>query len=140
MSVEWDFGEKISDKIIKKTEKYFKVTFPDDYKSVVKSNDGASPSPDCWDIPGGEKEKTFDALIPLSGDEDESITDHYETLKDEYNVSDLIPFALDAFGNYICFKIPDMRVFYFDTEAGESVFVTESFSEFISLLYEPEDE
>ena len=100
MLLDWKFGNKITEKDILFLESQFGIKYPEDYIELVLNFDEASPSLDCWDIPNGEKEKVFDHLISLSGDNINNVFNTYSILKSEFGISSLIPFAADPYGNY----------------------------------------
>lgn len=105
--------------------------------------DEATPTYDCWDIPNGEKEKAFDHLISVRSENRDNVYNTYLIMQSEFDIDELIPFASDPSGSYICFSKSDMKIYYFncdsyDDENYHGEYVADSFSEFISSLYEYE--
>lgn len=78
MALEWRYGNKISKKDITALEDHFGIKYPEDYAELVLNFDGASPTFDCYDIPDGEKEKAFDHLISLSGENIDNVLFTYD--------------------------------------------------------------
>lgn len=141
MQLIWNYGNQISEKEILSLESQLEIKYPKDYFELVLSSDEASPSLDCWDIPNGEKEKVFDHLISLSSDNINNVFNTYSILKSEFGISKLIPFAVDPYGNYLCFTKNDMKIYFYDCGAYDNQeyigeYVADSFEEFISSLYE----
>ena len=141
MSINWKFGNKISENEISFLENQFGIKYPKEYVELVLNNDGASPTYDCWDMPNGEKEKVFDHLISLSDKNISNVFNTYYILKNEFGISDLIPFADDPFGNYLCFMKNNMKIYYYNCDGYDNPnyvgeYVAASFGEFIASLYE----
>lgn len=141
MMLNWKYGSKILKDDIIVLEKELGIKYPKDYAELVLNFDEASPTLDCWDIPDGEKEKVFDHLISLSSENINNFFNTYMILKNEFGISSLIPFAVDPFGNYICFLNTNMKVYYYDCDNFDNQnyigeYVADSFGEFICSLYE----
>lgn len=141
MMLNWKYGSKILKDDIIVLEKELGIKYPKEYAELVLNFDEASPTLDCWDILDGEKEKVFDHLISLSSENINNVFNTYMILKNEFGISSLIPFAVDPFGNYICFLNTNMKVYYYDCDNFDNQnyigeYVADSFGEFICSLYE----
>lgn len=141
MNLDWKYGNRISKDDVIVLETKFGIKYPKEYVDLVLNSDEASPTLDCWDIPNGEKEKVFDHLISLSGENENNVFNTYLILKSEFGISSLIPFGADPYGNYICFMKTNMKVYYYDCDTFDDPnytgeYVADSFSEFICSLYE----
>jgi len=127
---------------IEQTEKTLNVKFPNDYvKTIMKYNGGYSSIKyfNC----GNKKDLVFDSLLNLkAGEDDVSLVETYNNIKDRLP-NNIVPFASDPFGNFICFNFNDKpaTVCFWDHEIAFSdvdksiTRLSSSFSEFLDLLH-----
>ncbi len=130
------YGEKIN------------VKLPEEYIEIAAENNGAHPTLDVFDIKG-RGEVVFDSLLEFNSEVGADIFQYYEILKSNSGFDRILPFARDPFGNLICFDYRETGsnppiVFWdheADSDAGEEplYLVANSFSEFLDMLYEPDE-
>ncbi|MCK8827923.1 SMI1/KNR4 family protein [Natroniella acetigena] len=141
--IKWIFDKgSISKEIIKKVEDELGVKFPEDYKKIVKRNNGAQPDPDVYDF-AERKEAVFNSLLGFNLEEKGNILDVYNDVKDRLPEK-IYPFADDPFGNLICFdyreNLENPKIVFWEHEQleGDISYICDSFSELLSKLYDPE--
>lgn len=135
---------------VERIEERFGVKLPDDYVKCALVNHGGYASRIALDF-GGEKEKCFESLLALKKEKDEedvySVEEAFEDVEDRLPKG-VIPFGADPFGNLYCFdyrKDSPPTLVYWDHEKaefepGKSItYVADSFTELLSMLYQPED-
>ena len=146
--IEWEDGMVISQNQISDFENILGINLPNDFKEVVKNQDGASPNHPALDF-CGMKEKVFSGLIPLLEPNYYSAS-IVETIN-SYEIpfpEGIIPFGQDPFGNLYCFDYRgkvEPTIVYWDHEAEMSYefqfcLVADTFSAFLNKLYIPDDE
>lgn len=139
---------------ISRIEEYFGVRFPQEYLNCAKTNNGGHPSPDCFGF--GMEQNSISYLHLLSHDDDYGIVKSYEAAKG-IMPDGIVPFADDPFGNMICFDYRESKsnpkIVFWDYEKacielektdGDYTkalkYICESFSDFIDMLHEYEEE
>ncbi len=141
-NITWKYDTQINDEVIKKTEEILAVVFPEDYKMFVKNHDGGYPDPNLYDFPG-RKEAVFSDLLSLDRNSENSIVEVYFSHR-YWLPAEIIPFACDPFGNYICFdyrsdKLNPCIVFYNhkleDYNPHNLNFICASFTQLLEMLY-----
>ncbi|MDA7980817.1 MAG: SMI1/KNR4 family protein [Pirellulales bacterium] len=149
-SLTWfDAPSPASDEDIAATESAIGNRFPDDYRDFAKSYSGGLPNETDFEFADAETE-TFHASVgeffTLSPDDDRNLVRWME--RTEFLPSGLVPFAGDGGGNYICFDFrsgsnsPSI-VFWHSGRRGldsEVSLVAKTFSDFVELLHEPDDD
>ena len=116
------------------------MRFPTDYLECVRTNNGGRPKPFVVDIPG-RKEAVCEKLLRLDKAGMNTICDAAGAIRGQSTYA-LVPFAEDPFGNYFCFDYSEStspRVSFWDHEKEQLIVVSDSFSSFLTMLYEPKD-
>lgn len=128
---------------LRELEATLDVSFPKDYIECALENHGGRPSLDCLDF-GGEEERLFGALLPITGGESRTILEEVEDSQG-YIPDRVVPFACDPFGNLFCFDYRQSEtpqvVFWNHEEAhaGPEACITKvarSFTELLEMLYQ----
>lgn len=143
VDIQWyDPHGHVSDRELGGVEDYFGVRFPKDYLAVAKDYNGASPIADTFSFE--YKEAVFDRLLSLHVDNGEYLVRVYEQIKDRF-VPEVIPFADDVFGNFLCFDYrggPSPTITYWDHERAHldpasALFpVCDTFTDLLNRLHE----
>ena len=81
----------------------------------------------------GTTERVFGAV--LSVNKGETDTDSIYTALDVINDKDIIPFAIDPFGNYICYSSKDSTILYWNHETNTTLSTELNLIDFIESLY-----
>ena len=132
----WQFIDKLeNDSSIYKLEKAINVKLPFDYVNCVKENNAGFPSLKTFNTVQGT-ERVFSNLLSLNSDDDEDIFQSYQFILDETDRKDILPFARDSFGNYICFDFSDnsAKVVFWNHENKTFDDVSNSFIELLNML------
>ncbi|OYD07737.1 SMI1/KNR4 family protein [Paludifilum halophilum] len=138
-NVQWeDYEDPVDESVIQGVEEIFGYCFPLDYIQFVKKYHGGYPEPNRFEY--GERYKaSIDRLLTFDTDEYESVQRLGGDFVEQYFDGKVIPFAIDAAGNLICFdyhhdkKCP-IVVFWYHEE-NQLSFVCNSFTEFLEKLY-----
>lgn len=130
----WKYVKALkSENAIKEFESTFKFEFPDSFKEVVANYNGGRPEKDVYDT-NKTKERTIKSLLSFNKDDKETIWKIAEWNKDELK-SDFIAFAIDHFGNLVCFSVSDKSVIFMDMETLKTETIANDFSAFLDKLY-----
>lgn len=133
--MQWKYVKPIKDEnLIGEFEKLADFKFPDAFKECVKQNNGGRPEHKVFDT-DKRKERGLKSFLSFNKDDSETvwkISDwNKEELQDRY-----IPFAIDNFGNLICFDAINSRVVFVDVENGNIEMIASDFSGFLQKLYD----
>jgi len=132
----WELTYKLSDDTkIKDLEKIAGISLPSDYIDCVLENNEGYPSLKVFKTQRGVKH-IFNNLLSLDESEDENVFKTYQFIFEEMERKDIIPFARDSFGNYICFDFSESagKVVFWDNETNTLDVVSETFTELIDML------
>ena len=110
-----------------------KYSFPEDFKKCVIKNNGGRPFPCDFDT-DKMKERTIKSFLSFNKGDKETIWKIYDCSKKELG-NKYIPFAIDHFGNLICFNTENDNVIFFDHENLSVEKVKNNFKEFLDSLY-----
>lgn len=120
----------ISQTAISEFEKEADISFPDDLRNCLVSNNGGRPSMNVFDTKR-YKEKTIKALLSLNKTDTENIFSVYSALNSE--MKGLVPFASDPGGDFLCLYNNEIVLYFHETNDIEKI--ANSFTEFLSKLY-----
>ncbi|MBH5319428.1 SMI1/KNR4 family protein [Paenibacillus sp. GSMTC-2017] len=124
----WDRSDgTTSRESIAKVEKKLGVSFPDEYITIVMNYNGSCPTPCLYKIYGKETgnayKKIFGYLIPYGLQDRPNFLEEYTVLK-KMLPKNVIPFADDPGGDYICFDFrssDEPKIVYADMEVAVHV-------------------
>lgn len=149
--MEWDGGEQISSSNIEKIQDYWGVKLPPQFTKIILENNRACS--DYKDVFDTEKSKgrVFAGLLNFDLSAINNVLSDYESIKDILG-NKTFPFAEDPSGNFICFSFgssennePKVVLWLHEgiikngTEYYVTEFIADSFEEFLSKLYEGND-
>ncbi|WP_141201678.1 SMI1/KNR4 family protein [Paludifilum halophilum] len=143
--MDWRYTKPVKPERIQEVETELNVRFPNSFVECVKKNNAGRPNAILFDL-GNDKEKVFGNLFDFNDSEyGLSILEAYESLVDEHEApKELIPFADDPAGNFICFDYrsinngePAVVFFYHERDEDNIRRISNSFEDFINKLYEP---
>ena len=112
-------------------EAKYGIKFNDELKSFIIEHNAATP--EKYHFMVGTTERVFGAV--LSVNKCEVDTDSIYTALDTVADKEIIPFAIDPFGNYICYSTKDKTVIYWDHEREAKTSTSLNLNDFISMLY-----
>ena len=130
----WKYIKPIADeKSVSEFEKEHGVLFPESFKAVVKKYNGARPENDVYDTEK-TKERTIKSLLSFNKTDKENIWAMAEN-SEIGNSDKYVAFAIDHFGNLICFDVEDYSVVFVSHESDRTEKIADDFSGFLDKLY-----
>lgn len=137
-NITWKFGNKLDDATpVKKLENAINVSLPSDYVECASENNAGYPSLNVFETEQGEK-RVFSDLLSLIESDDDNIFEVYETVSDRLDRQDILPFAADPFGNFLCFDFNTLpaTVVFWNHESNTLEAVAKTFTELLNMLHE----
>lgn len=107
------------------------IHIPEELKGFVMEHNAATPS--LYHFMAGSTERVFGAV--LSFDKTETDADTVYPALGAVKDKNLLPFAIDPFGNYICYQLDRKQIVYWDHESDEVTSTGKNLSEFLESLY-----
>ena len=117
--------------VFEEIESQYKVKFVDELRDFISVHNGATPEKYHFMIENTEK--VLGSV--LSVNKGEADTDTIYTALSCIDDSSLIPFAIDPFGNYICYSSKDGLIVFWDHETNAVVSSEKNLGDFIGSLY-----
>ena len=126
----WKYVIAVStENIFEEIEKAYTVNFSNELKKFILAHNAASPEKYHFVVNGIER--VFGAVLSVNkGEED---VDTIYTAFRIMNKKEMIPFAIDPFGNYICCL--NNEVLFWEHETENIISTGLDFSSFIESLY-----
>lgn len=132
MAIIWKYKIDVADpNVFEEIASERKISFPTELKDFILNANAATPS--NYNFMVGSNERVLGAI--LSFNRNESDTDTVFTALSVIDDSNLIPFGIDPFGNYICYSLKDNMVVFWDHETGAAYSTGKVLSAFIESLY-----
>lgn len=129
---EWRYIKPLAtEDLIAEVESKLDYKFSDSYINFVKSFNGGRPPVSSFMTIGSE-ERSIKSFLSLNPTDPENIV---KLNKGVAEISaELVAFAIDEFGNYLCFDKGNDSVLFLDFELGETEPVAMDFSSFLSKI------
>ncbi len=107
--------------------------FPEEFRDCVMHYNGGRPERKGFDtnLNSGRELKSF---LSFNTDDKETVWKIYEWNKDELS-NKYLAFAIDNFGNLICFDMNNDNVVFLNHEDLSVEHIANTFAEFLELLY-----
>ncbi len=132
--MQWKYVKPLlSSEIISEFENVVKYKFPDDFKKCVLENNGGRPDSRTFDT-DRTKERELKSFLSFNKDDIESIWKISEWNKSELS-DKYVAFAIDNFGNLICFEIKNNNIIFLDLETLSAEKISDDFTGFLNGLY-----
>lgn len=132
MNLEWNYKIDLVDvSVFDLIEENCGMEVPEVLKKLVIENNAAIPNKGKYMLKNEEME--FGALISFNKNEDE-VEDVFHAI-DVIGSKELLPFAIDSFGNYLCIDLNLDVVVFWDHENDAIVSTEYNFVEFMGKLY-----
>lgn len=135
-NITWKFGSKLEDATpIKALETAIKVSLPVDYVKCVSENNAGYPSLNVFETEQGEKH-IFSDLLSLIESDDDNVYEVYKSVSNRLDRQDIVPFAADPFGNFLCFDFSETptSIVFWNHEVNRLNAVAKSFTNLINML------
>lgn len=130
--MDWKYKiDVVNQNVFSEIEKKYGITIPEELRALILMANAATPSK--YNFMLGTAEKVVGAL--LSFNEGEPDTDTVYTALSIMEDKSLVPFAIDPFGNYICYSNNDNKVVFWNHETGEISSTGKELSDFLDSLY-----
>lgn len=128
----WKYKIDLRDKqMFGKIEEQMQLPFPEELKAFVQAHNAATPA--HYNFMVGVSERVFGAVLSFNAVEEDA--DTVSTALKAVQTAELIPFAIDPFGNYICYNSTNSHVVFWDHETSKYQDTEKKFNEFLSTLY-----
>lgn len=133
--MEWKYVKSLSsEENINDFECAVKYCFPDDFRKCIILYNGGRPSSKVFDT-DKTKERELKSFLSFNKSDKETVWKIHDWNKEE--LSDrYVAFAIDNFGNLICFDANNDNIVFLNHENMETELIANSFSDFLDGLYE----
>lgn len=132
MNIGWKYNVKLNDeKVFYEIEKERNIKMPDELKKFIIEANASTPVKHCFDLQGTEK--VFGSVLSFNRrdvDTDSAFV-ALEVIKDK----ELFPFAIDPFGNYICYNLKTNTIDFWNHETNIFLTTGKNLQEFLNTLY-----
>lgn len=132
MNIVWKYKiDLVDESVFAEIENERGITIPDKLKDLIIKGNAATP--DKYNFMVGSTERVFGSILSFNKDEEDTDTvfTALEVIKDK----NLLPFAIDPFGNYICINLTAEEVVFWNHETGESSTTGKNIDDFLKSLY-----
>lgn len=131
-NIEWEFVIPLKDDmIIDIFEIENAYSLPSDFKEFIKKNNSGMPLVNTFDT-DKTKERNIKCILSFNKEDEENIYEFINLFK-KNNYLEMLPFAIDSFGNFICFE--NEKVVFWNCELETKEYIADSFSKFLDCLY-----
>ena len=114
-----------------KIEEQLQLSFPEKLKAFIRAHNAATPARHKFMV--GVSEQVFGAVLSFNEKEEEA--DTVSTALKAVRGEDLIPFGIDPFGNYICYRTEDGKIVFWEHETGKYQNTELTLDRFLDSLY-----
>ncbi|EPX9362362.1 SMI1/KNR4 family protein [Aeromonas veronii] len=126
---EWRYIKPLeTENLILEVEEKLGCKFTDSYVDFVKKYNGSRPPVSVFTT-SSLQEKTIKSFLSFNPSDVENIVKLNKAVAGISKL--LVAFAIDNFGNYICFDRNNHMVFFLDFETGKTEFIDKTFSDFL---------
>lgn len=130
--MDWKYKiDVINQNVFFEIEKKYGIKISEELRALILMANAATPSK--YNFMLGTTEKVVGAI--LSFNEEETNTDTVYTALSTMEDKSLVPFAIDPFGNYICYSNNDNKVVFWDHETSWISSTEKGLPEFLDSLY-----
>ncbi len=132
---EWRYIKPLmNEALITEIEEKLGYKFVDSYIDFVKRYNGGRPPISEFNT-CTSKERTIKSFLSLNPNDAENIIRLNKGVSDISTT--LVAFAIDNFGNYICFNKQNDEISFLDFETGKIEFIADRFSDFLLKIDNP---
>lgn len=127
----WKYKIELDNKgVFSEIEKDRGIKIPKELEELVVNANAATPEKCRYML--GNDERVVGAILSFNKEDEADSVFLALNVVDDKN---LLPFAIDPFGNFICLDIKDNTVVYWNHEINEVSSTGKNLSEFIESLY-----
>ena len=132
MDIVWKYKIDLTNEgVFSEIEKERGIKIPDALKKLVVEANASTP--DKYNFMVGSVERILGAVLSFNRNEDD--TDNVFTALGAIEDTNLFPFGIDPFGNYICLNLSDGIVVFWDHETGTTTSTEKKLESFLDSLY-----
>lgn len=129
---EWRYIKALEAKsLIPDAEGKLDYDFPSSYVDFVEKYNGGRPPVSVFSTITSQ-ERTIKSFLSFNPNDAENIIKLNKGVADISEM--LVAFAIDSFGNYICFDKQTHEIIFLDFETGETELIDRTFSDFIQKI------
>lgn len=126
---EWRYIKPLAtENLISDVEEKLDYKFTDSFVDFVKKYNGSRPPVSIFTT-SSLQEKTIKSFLSFNPGDVENIVRLNRGVADISEL--LVAFAIDNFGNYLCFDRKNHMVFFLDFETGKTELIDKTFSDFL---------
>lgn len=130
--MDWKYKIDVANQdVFPEIEKKYGITISEELRALILTANAATPSK--FNFLLGTTEKVLGAI--LSFNKGETDTDTVFSALSAIEDRSLVPFAIDPFGNYICYSNNDNKVVFWDHETSGISSTEKDLSAFLESLY-----
>lgn len=129
---EWRYVKPLANEnLIAETEEKLGFKFGDSYVAFVKKYNGSRPPISVFDT-NITKERTIKSFLSLNPSDPENIIILNRDVPEIS--SNVIAFAIDNFGNFICFEKTKGSIVFLEYETGAVERISDNFDKFLNVV------
>lgn len=133
--MEWKYVKPLSsEENINDFECMVKYCFPDEFRKCVIQHNGGRPSCKVFDT-NKTKERELKSFLSFNKEDRETVWKIHEWNAEELS-NRYIAFAIDNYGNLICFDANNDSIVFLNHENLEIELISQNFKMFIDSLYD----
>ena len=133
--MDWKYVKALnSNELIDDYECMVKYVFCDSFKKCIMEHNGGRPSMRIFDTDKA-KEREQKSFLSFNKDDRETVWKIFDWNKDELT-DKYIPFAIDNFGNLICFDASNDKIVFVNHEDMTIEMIANDFDTFLNGLYD----
>ena len=133
--MDWKYVKALnSNELIDDYECMVKYVFCDSFKKCIMEHNGGRPSMRIFDTDKA-KERELKSFLSFNKDDRETVWKIFDWNKDELT-DKYIPFAIDNFGNLICFDASNDKIVFVNHEDMTIEMIANDFDTFLNGLYD----
>lgn len=140
MEITWKYDEPLSsDALLNEFEDKTDYKLPESFRELVINHNGAIPSMKIFNTED-QNGHVFGYMLSFNKEDTKNLNiwETNKTIPKDVD-SKYVAFAMDAFGNWICFNCEDNSIVFVDHDSHEVEQIANSFDEFVNSLYNDEN-
>ena len=123
----------INEESISEYQNLVNYTFPKDFIDTIKLYNGGRPE-NKYFTTSINKERVLKSFLSFNHNDIETVWKVFDNLDDIIKTK-YVPFAMDNFGNLICFAKNNQNIIFLDYETLQEENICRSFNTFLNILY-----
>lgn len=130
IDIGWKYVKPLkSAELINDYERLTGYSLPQEFKNLIIESNGGRPERRVFNT-NAENEREIKSFLSFNADDKETVWQAYEWLKDKFG-NKYLAFAIDNFGNIICFDTDNGNVVFLNHEDLSAECISATFGDFI---------